>query len=112
MKKLISGHHGDVQFKQVSGLPANAIKVNNKPLAYGEISGHVHIMTGDVDLFEIDGKTFAVVNKDGARLQHVMEHNVTPKCMTEVAELPVADHKSILLPPGIYEVGIQKQYNP
>ena len=45
MKKLISGHHGDVQFKQVSGLPANAIKVNNKPLAYGEISGHVHIMT-------------------------------------------------------------------
>jgi hypothetical protein len=112
MRKLIKGHHGDVQFKMIDLLPINAVKKENKPLAYGEVSGHVHVLTGDVELFEIKGKTYAVVGNDGARMQHVMENNLTPKCMTEVKELPIADHKSILLPYGTYEIGIQKQYNP
>ena len=111
MKKL-TGHNGDVQFKMIDKLPGNAVKVENKPLAYGETSGHVHVVTGDVELFEVQGKTFAVVGSDGARMQHVMENILTPKCMTEVKELPIADHKSILLAPGTYEIGIQKQYNP
>ena len=112
MKNLIKAHHGDVQIKMVESLPQNAIKVENKPLAYGEVSGHVHVLTGNVELFEIEGRTFAVVGNDGARMQHVMENILTPQCMTEVKELPIADHKSILLPPGMYEIGIQKQYNP
>lgn len=112
MKTRITGHHGDVQFKMIDSLPQNAQKIANKPLAYGETSGHVHVLTGNVDLFEIGGRTYAVVGNDGARLQHVMENNLTPKCITEVRELPIADHKSILLPPGTYEFGIQKQFNP
>ena len=112
MTNLIKGHAGDVQFKAISKLPANAIKITNRPLAYGETSGHVHILTGQVDMFEIEGKTYAVVGNDGARLQHVMQHNIKPECLTAVEELPVADHKSILLPPGTYEFGIQKQFNP
>lgn len=113
MKKLIKGHQGDVQFKMISKLPAEAKPIENTPLAYGEISGHVHILTGDVQLLEADNKRFAVVGKGQARLQHVLEGNLKgASCMTEVKELPVADHKSILLPPGTYEFGIQKQYNP
>ena len=100
MKHLIRGHAGDVQFKMIDKLPQNAIKVENKPLAYGEISGHVHILTGNVEMFEIEGKTFAIVGNDGARLQHVLEHNVKPELLTRTEEMPVADHKSILLPPG------------
>ena len=111
-QKLIRGMQGDVQFKQVKSIPANAVKTENKPLAYGEMSGHVHVLTGDVEFFEIEGKTYAVVGNDGARLQHVMKNNVTPKCLTRVEELPVADHKSIFLPTGNYEFGIQKQFNP
>lgn len=110
--QLIKGHQGDVQFKMIDKLPNNAVKIENKPLAYGETSGHVHIMTGDVELFEIEGRMYAIVGNDGARMQHIMENNITPECMTEVKELPVADHKSILFPPGTYEIGIQKQYNP
>jgi hypothetical protein len=110
--KSIKGHHGDVQFKMIPSLPSNVKKINNVPLAYGEISGHVHVITGDLDLFEMKEKMFAVVGNDGARLQHVMENNLTPNCMMEVRELPIADHKSILLPPGTYEFGIQKQFNP
>jgi hypothetical protein len=112
MKNLIKGHQGDVQFKQIDSLSKTAKRVENKPLAYGEVSGHVHVVTGDVELFEMEGKTFAVVGNDGARMQHVKENVLTPKCMTKVTELPVADHKSILLPPGTYEIGIQKQYDP
>jgi hypothetical protein len=111
-KQEIKGHHGDVQFKMIDHLPENAKRISNIPLAYGETSGHVHVITGQVEMFEIEGKMYAVVGNDGARLQHVMENNLTPECMTEVKELPIADHKSVLLPPGTYEFGIQKQFNP
>ena len=111
-KTKIKGHAGDVQFKMIDRLPENAKRIENRPLAYGETSGHIHVLTGNVEMFEIEGKMYAVVGNDGARMQHVMENNITPECMTEVKELPVADHKSILLPPGTYEFGIQKQYNP
>ncbi|MFA5299811.1 MAG: hypothetical protein WC389_16630 [Lutibacter sp.] len=110
--KKINGHQGDVQFKTVGQIPQNARKIENKPLAYGEISGHAHVLTGKVDLFELDGKIYAVVGNDGARLQHIKENHITPSCMISTKELPVADHKSILLPPGTYEFGIQKQYDP
>jgi hypothetical protein len=112
MKKKITGHHGDLQFRMINNIPENAKRIKNQPLAYGEVSGHVHILTGQVDMFEIEGKTYAIVGNDGARLQHVMENNITPECMIEVKELPIADHRSILLPPGTYEFGIQKQFNP
>jgi hypothetical protein len=110
--KHIKGHQGDVQIKMIKSLPQNANRITNRPLAYGEVSGHIHVLTGDVNLFEMDGRTFAVIGNDGGRMQHVLENNVTPRCMLETKELQVADHKSILLPPGTYEIGIQKQFNP
>jgi hypothetical protein len=111
-KKRIKGHAGDVQFKMIDQLPENVKKIENTPLAYGETSGHIHILTGDVQLFEADNKRFAIVGNKQARLQHVLEGNLKPFCMTETKELPIADHRSILLPPGTYEFGIQKQFNP
>jgi hypothetical protein len=113
MKKLIKGHQGDVQFKMIDAPPANAKTIENSPLAYGEISGHIHILTGDVQMLESEGKRFAVVGNKKARLQHILAGNLkSAHCMTGVKELPIADHKSILLPPGTYEFGIQKQFNP
>lgn len=113
MKKLIKGHQGDVQFKMIHSLPENAKSISNSPLAYGEISGHIHVLTGDVEMFEKENIKIAVVGDKGARLQHILEGNLTSaECMTKIEELPVADHKSILLSPGIYEFGIQKGYDP
>ena len=113
MKNLIKGHHGDVQFKMIESLPINVKTITNSPLAYGEVSGHVHVLTGDVEMFETGDRRYAKVGKKQARLQHVLEGNLKDSsCMTEVKELPIADHKSILLPPGVYEFGIQKQYDP
>jgi hypothetical protein len=113
MKNLIKGMQGDVQFKMINKLPENVKKINNAPLAYGEISGHIHVLTGDVEIFGIGEKRYAKIGKKRARLQHILEGNLKDaSCMMEVKELPVADHKSILLPQGIYEFGIQKQYDP
>lgn len=110
--KQIKGHQGDVQFKSLSTFPKNAVAINNRPLAYGEHSGHQHILTGDVQLFEFEGRIIAAVGSDGARLQHIHESNFTAKAWTKTEELPMADHKSHLLPEGIYEFFIQNSYNP
>jgi len=108
----IKGHQGDVQFKQVNTIPAGAVKIHNRPIAYGELSGHQHILTGDVELFEFEGRLIASVGADGARLQHCHESNFTDKCWTTTEEIKVADHASHLLPPGNYEFYIQNSYNP
>jgi len=112
MKQLLKGHQGDVLIKQVSGLPAGAKKVNNRPIAYGEHSGHQHVLTGDVEMFEIEGRLVAVVGSDGARLQHIHESKMTTTAWTSTKELEKADHNSHLLREGIYEFYIQNAFNP
>lgn len=111
MKKL-KGHQGDVGFMSIKSIPANAIKIPNKPIALGEHSGHMHVLTGDVELFEIDGKIIAAVGSDGARLQHCHESNFKEMCWTSTEEITKADHNSHLLPKGNYEFWIQNSYNP
>lgn len=111
MKNQIKGHQGDVQFKQTI-LPPNAVKVKHRPIALGEVSGHQHVLTGDVELFEMDGKTFAVVGSDGAFLQHVQDSDFTETMYTKKKLVKKADHKPVDLPAGTYEMFIQNQYNP
>jgi len=110
--KKIKGHQGDVQFASIEKIPAAAIKVANRPIAYGEHSGHQHVLTGDVEMFEFEGRLIAAVGSDGARLQHCHESNFNDKCWTTTEEIPVADHASHLLPPGNYEFYTQNSYNP
>lgn len=108
----IKGHQGDVQFASLSNLPKGASRIPHKPIALGEHSGHMHVVTGDVQLFEFEGRVFAAVGGDGARLQHCHESNFKDTCWESSEEIPVADHNSILLPAGTYEFFIQNAYNP
>jgi len=113
MKKLIIGHQGDVQFRQLLQLPKNLKRVKNQPVAYGEHSGHQHCLTGDVELFMAeDGTFFAAVGGDGATMQHVHENYFKESDWVSTKELPMADHKPLHLPSGIYEIYIQNSYNP
>ena len=111
-KTQITGHQGDVGFRSIKTLPENAVKIPNKPLALGEHSGHMHVLTGDVQLFEVDGRIIAAVGSDGARLQHVHESNIEEKDWTSAKELQKADHGSHFLPEGVYETWVQNAYNP
>lgn len=112
MKNTLRGHQGDVQFSTITSIPANAKKVTNRPIALGEHSGHMHVLTGDVQMFEVDGRIICAVGDDGARLQHVHESYFADACWTSTAEVQKADHNSHLLPAGNYEFWIQNSYNP
>ena len=111
MKNTIRGMQGDVQFRTIKVLPKEAVKINHKPIALGEHSGHEHIVTGDVELFELNGKVYAAVGSDGAMLQHVHESRFNGDYSTKKV-IEKADHKPIPLKPGVYEFFIQGAYNP
>lgn len=110
--KTIKFHQGDVIGRSIASLPKEAKKISNKPIALGEHSGHMHVLTGDVEMFEFEGKILTAVGKDGARLQHVHESNFNSGLWQTTEELPLADHKSHVIPEGIYEFHIQNSYNP
>jgi len=104
MKKLEI--QGDVALREAN-LPEGAVKIENRPLALGEVSGHAHVVepntkTGKVDIFEFEGKTFVVTNHDGGQLRHVRLNTGEQ-----------ADHSPITLAPNTcYEVILQNEYNP
>ncbi len=112
MKKQHFVHGGDVQMLS-SELPKNAKKISHKPLALGEKSGHMHVATGDVELFEDDnGSMFVRVGDGGGMLQHVHETVFTGD-YTKSLVYSKADHNPVTLKPNTtYRVGIHKRYNP
>lgn len=113
MKKTIKGMQGDVQFKTIDVLPSSAKKIENKAIALGEHSGHMHIVTGPlVEMFEHEGKIYTVIGSDGASLQHIHESKLTPMTWKKKETLEKADHEPHFLPEGIYEFFIQNSYNP
>lgn len=98
---------GDVALRP-SLLPTGAKKIEKSPLAFGETSGHAHVIVSNdntgvnYDLFEFEGKRFVCVGGDGATLQHMKLESRTK-----------ADHDAILLAPNTcYEVILQNEFNP
>lgn len=113
MNQPFKFHGGDVQGKQIVSLPKGAIKVQNQPIAFGETSGHCHILNGDVELFEFEGRKYAVVGSDGAFHSHIHESSLTEQTYKTQGNLTNADHtKECWIKPGIYQLGIHKRYNP
>jgi hypothetical protein len=109
--KTIRFHQGDVQGMSTS-LPKGAVKISQRPIALGEHSGHQHCVTGDVDLYEFEGRIFVVVGSEGATLQHVHDSIFKETMYKSKKKIQQADHKPIDLEPGTYELRIQNAYNP
>lgn len=109
-------HGGDVQGYLIDAIPEGVKKIINKDakiLAHGETSGHCHILTGDVQLFELDGQIFAVVGKDGAYHQHIKETDVTDEVFVVNRNISNCDHtKDCRIQPGNYAIGIDRQFDP
>jgi hypothetical protein len=112
MSKKHFVHGGDVQAIS-SSIPKNAKPMAHKPIALGEKSGHMHIVTGDVQLFIDDqGIMYASVGNNGATLQHVNE-SVFDGQYNSNKIYQKADHKQVPLKPNTdYKFGIHKRYNP
>jgi hypothetical protein len=105
-------HGGDVQAIS-STIPKNAKPMGHKPIALGEKSGHMHVVTGDVQLFIDDnGVMYGAVGSDGATLQHVHE-SIFDGNYNSQKIYQKADHNQVSLKPNTnYMFGIHKRYNP
>lgn len=111
-KQTLRFHQGDVIGATIDSIPSGAKRIKNRPIALGEHSGHMHVLTGDVEMFEVGGRIICAVGSDGARLQHVHESNFTDASWSKTEEIKKADHNSHVLPAGTYEFWIQNSYNP
>jgi hypothetical protein len=113
MKKnnIINYRQGDV-FMVSSPMPKGAIKSDNRIVAKGEFSDHSHVITGDAEIYEDNGRMYVSVGKKGAKLQHTLESKL-PKSLISNDNLEIADHEIIELPANTnFEVVIQNEYNP
>ena len=95
---MFQAHQGDVYICQIKEIPAVAKPVESKGriiLAEGEVTGHVHAIHRGAVMFRADEGigTYLQVNDGGASVIH-------------------EEHATIVLPPGLYEITIQSQYEP
>src|ERR1035437_5937963 len=104
---------GDTQCVETV-LPTTAKVIERKPIAYGEKSGHVHVITGDYEMLEDENKdVYVTVGSKGAWSQHVHETIWKNANFDTMEQLQKADHKpSRLLPNKTYKVAIHQAYNP
>ncbi len=83
---------GDVFLAKIQAVPTKAQIRQDRILARGEATGHVHEVIGDAEMYERDGTLYLRVHS--------------------AAELRHEEHGTITLPKGSYEIGIQKEYTP
>ena len=98
-KKLI--RQGDVMFIPIAKLPAgDRKKRSNGTVAYGEVTGHAHRLAdlASAEVLEIGDGLFVHISEDGVRI--------------EGATFQHEEHLPVTLPPGDYEIRIQREYAP
>lgn len=75
-------------------------------LAYGEHSGHCHVVTGQVE-FDAQGRIIVGGDNSNAVLKHLLE-----KDWMEGKEVWTGEHKDIKLATGTYEFVPQMVFDP
>jgi hypothetical protein len=82
-------------------------KIKNNIVARGEVSGHSHIATGDVDVIEMNGDKYLDV-KGEAAIKHLLEEAF----VKTGKEVWTGEHADIKLEPGVYKYIPQVEYDP
>lgn len=88
---------GDVLLRKINKIPSKIKKIARKErgyvLAEGEVTGHAHVITDDIDLMleEVSGKMF-MKNESEVVIKH-------------------EEHKHINIPAGTWEIGIVQEYD-
>lgn len=93
------GMHGDVVIQRVKELPENFDQLTKEPndcLAYGEHTGHAHKL--------FDGEFDLRIDPENPSVRHLR--------VVEPVALRHQEHKEVILRPGNYRVGIQREYDP
>ena len=93
--KLLA-RHGDVYIYATEAIPATAKKIKSCILAEGEVTGHAHRLTGEVDVFEDTDGTLYLAPTDAV---------VTHEEHTEIPTREMDDHE-------FSTTRIQREWNP
>jgi hypothetical protein len=88
-------------------IPKEAVKIESRVIARGEVSGHSHIITGDADVYELNGEKFIHV-KSKASIKHLLEREY----VEEKREVWTKEHQDIDLQKGFYKYVPQVEYDP
>lgn len=87
--------HGDLCIRQIAKLPdGDTETVTSKILAYGEATGHHHLLTS--------AQAFAVMK--GFDEKKYFE-------LTATATLTHEEHKALSIPPGAYEIVMEREWD-
>lgn len=102
MQKLY--RQGDVLFRQIPRLPKGNRKTRkNGTVAYGEVTGHSHALALEdqkvAEVLEIGDGLYVRVSESGVRIGGG-------------ATFLHEEHGPVTLPPGSYQVIIQREYSP
>lgn len=88
--------HGDLAFEPVKEIKGSEVKFNNSfVLAYGEHSGHKHVITkvrGELKIFKDSSGQYCIDVEDEAKITH-------------------EEHKTITIKKGIYKINNEREYD-
>ena len=93
---------GDVYFIQTANIPVGGKKRENGAAAYGEVTGHSH------RLDEQSAAIAEVLECGNGLFLRVSDEGISIGGATFIHE----EHGPIVLPPGNYEIRIQREYSP
>ncbi len=83
---------GDILLKKINEIEGNLVGKGRRVLAYGEKTGHSHVLDGDVSYYD---------NGNGQILCHIGSR----------AELVHEEHKNIEVPTGDYIIIRQREFD-
>lgn len=95
--KLKAIRHGDVDLIPVQKIEASGKRMNEYTLAYGEVTGHHHT------LYPLSPGAFLTLFKNGEKRMIDVEGDYV---------LRHQEHDELRIPPGTYEILIEREYNP
>lgn len=82
---------GDVFLCKIAEIPNGAKEIKQRPLAYGEVTGHSHKVEEAITMYEQDGTLYLKTDRD-VSLKH-------------------EEHKPVTIAPGNWRVGIVQEYD-
>ncbi len=113
----INIHQGDTQWFQINALPDGAIKIKKRFIAKAEYGGGFHALFGDYNMFQWEEYIYRISVID-VRSECVLNHSFLSGIenisidLNRFQILEKKNHRHIIIPKGIYLVGIQQRFDP
>jgi len=110
MKNITYDQQGDVLLYHTNELPKSAKPIKGATVAYGEMTGHNHTFydTEDCVAEKFDHTTGA--GSKNVRLYEDQDKSIFAEII-ETVWLKHQEHKPIQFKPGVYRIGIVREYD-